>query len=184
MYSGYGFIKSEIGDVDVVMHNGEYHLFHLTLPNHDYIAHAVSRDGLRWRRVKNALFVSDPPAWDDDMLWTMHISKDPHRPGAWRMFYTGLSLQEGGRIQRLGLAVSDDLYHWRKVNEGPFPLEARSPHYESTLDQGRKWVSFRDPYFVEHAGEGYLLVSARVQHGPIIRRGCVAVLNETAPNHF
>jgi beta-fructofuranosidase len=184
VYSGYGFIKSEIGDVDVVMHNGEYHLFHLTLPNHDYIAHAVSRDGLRWRRVKNALFVSDPPAWDDDMLWTMHITRNPHRDGAWRMFYTGLSLQEGGRVQRLGLAVSDDLYHWHKVNEGPFPLEARSPHYESTLDQGRKWVSFRDPYFVEHDGEGHLLVSARVPNGPIIRRGCVAVLKETSPNHF
>ena len=80
MYSGYGFRKSEIGDVDVVVHNGEYHLFHLTLPNHDYIAHAVSRDGLHWRRVKNALFISDPPAWDDDMLWTMHVSRDPHRP--------------------------------------------------------------------------------------------------------
>ncbi len=184
MYSGYGFIKSEIGDVDVVMHNGEYHLFHLTVPNHDYIAHAVSRDGLRWRRVKNALFVSDPPAWDDDMLWTMHVSRSPRHSGSWRMFYTGLSLQEGGRVQRLGLAVSDDLYHWRKVNEAPFPLEARSPHYESTLDEGRKWVSFRDPYFVEHEGEGYLLVSARVPQGPIIRRGCVAVLKETSPNHF
>ena len=48
----------------------------------------------------------------------------------------------------------------------------------------RKWVSFRDPCFVEHEGQGYLLVSARVPHGPIIRRGCVAVLKETEPNHF
>ena len=54
VYSGYGFRKSEVGDVDVVRHGGEYHLFHLTLPNHDYIAHAVSKDGLHWRRVKNA----------------------------------------------------------------------------------------------------------------------------------
>ncbi len=184
MYTGYGFRKSEIGDVDVVVHNGEYHLFHLTLPNHDYIAHAVSRDGLHWRRVKNALFISDPPAWDDDMLWTMHVSRDPHRPDSWRMFYTGLSMEEGGRIQRVGLAVSDNLYDWRKVEEPPFPLEAQGPHYESTLDEGRNWVSFRDPYFVQHDGEAYLLVSARVSHGPIIRRGCVAALRETSPYHF
>ncbi len=184
MYSGYGFRKSEIGDVDVVVHNGEYHLFHLTLPNHDYIAHAVSRDGLHWRRVKNALFISDPPAWDDDMLWTMHVTPDPHQPGAWRMFYTGLSMEERGRVQRVGLAVSDDLYDWRKVDDPPFPLEAQAPHYESTVDEGRNWVSFRDPYFVQHNGEGYLMVSARVAHGPIIRRGCVAALKETAPNYF
>lgn len=184
MYSGYGFRKSEIGDVDVVVHNGEYHLFHLTLPNHDYIAHAVSRDGLHWRRVKNALFISDPPAWDDDMLWTMHVSRNPYQPGSWRMFYTGLSMQERGRVQRLGLAVSDDLYDWRKVNQGAFPLEARSPHYESTLDEGRNWVSFRDPCFFEHDGKGCLVVSARVPDGPIIRRGCVAILKESAPNRF
>jgi len=184
VYTGYGFRKSEIGDVDVVVHDGEYHLFHLTLPNHDYIAHAVSKDGLHWRRVKNALFISDPPAWDDDMLWTMHVSRNPHQPGSWRMFYTGLSMEEGGRVQRVGLAISDDLYDWRKVNQGAFPLEAQSPHYESKVDEGRNWVSFRDPFFVQHDGEGYLVVSARVSHGPIIRRGCVATLKETAPNHF
>ncbi|MCA9972344.1 MAG: hypothetical protein KC425_19115, partial [Anaerolineales bacterium] len=122
MYTSYGFRESEIGDVDVVRHGGLYHLFHLTLPNHDYIAHAVSEDGLRWRRVKNALFIGDPVSWDDDMLWTMHISPDPYRPNAWRMFYTGLSMRERGRIQRIGLARSDDLYTWHKEPGDAYPL--------------------------------------------------------------
>lgn len=77
-----------MGDVDVLWHDGVYHLFHLTLPNHDFIAHAVSRDGLNWERIENALFVGHPGEWDDHMLWTMHVSPDPHRPGSWRMFYT------------------------------------------------------------------------------------------------
>ena len=51
-------------------------LFHLIIPNHDYIAHAVSKDGISWKRVKNALFVGDPGEWDDDMLWTMHVCED------------------------------------------------------------------------------------------------------------
>ena len=123
MYSGYGFRDFEIGDVDVVKHDGIYHLFHLTLPNHDYIAHAVSEDGLKWRRVKNALFISDPMAWDDDMLWTMHVSSDPYKRGAWRMFYTGLCMRERGRVQRIGLARSDDLYIWRKDGSESYPLE-------------------------------------------------------------
>jgi len=64
LYAGYGFREFEIGDVDVIRHEGLYHLFHLILPNHDYIAHAVSKDGLHWQRVKNALFIGEPKAWD------------------------------------------------------------------------------------------------------------------------
>ena len=73
MYSGSGFSDWEIGDITVIIHEGIYHLFHLIIPNHDYIAHAVSADGISWKRVKNALFVGDPGEWDDDMLWTMHV---------------------------------------------------------------------------------------------------------------
>lgn len=212
--------RKAIGDVDVLFHEGLYHLFHLVLPNHDFIAHAVSTDGIHWRRVKNALFIGDPGSWDDLMLWTMHVSPDPHRQGGWRMFYTGLSRKERGGIQRLGLAVSDDLYSWRKVpvrwvdGRGPrdpepirkareaslpkqgdsiraltdpescFPLEADPAHYESNLSEGRQWVSFRDPYFGTLDGQGWLLMAARVKDGPVVRRGCVGLLKEVAPNHF
>lgn len=184
MYTGYGFRDFEIGDVDVLKDNGIYHLFHLTLPNHDYIAHAVSDDGLKWQRVKNALFISDPMAWDDDMLWTMHVSPDPYRPGAWRMFYTGLSMGERGRVQRVGMARSNDLYNWHKDNSGIYPLEIPADYYESTLQEGRHWVSFRDPYFFRENGQGYLLAAGRVNTGPIIRRGCVAMAREVSENQF
>ncbi|MDZ7707384.1 MAG: hypothetical protein U5J97_05720 [Trueperaceae bacterium] len=77
MYRSGGFRPVEIGDVDVVAHDGVYHLFHLVLPNHDLIAHATSEDGARWTPVRNALFVGDPGAFDDDMLWSVHVSADP-----------------------------------------------------------------------------------------------------------
>ena len=79
MYSGAGFSDWEIGDITVYIHNGEYHLFHLIIPNHDYIAHATSKDGLAWRRTKNAIFVGDPGEWDDDMLWTMHVFSNENK---------------------------------------------------------------------------------------------------------
>ena len=60
MYTGHGFNEWGIGDVDVIKVGDTYHLFHLYLPNHAYIAHAVSTDGLSWTRVRNALFVGDP----------------------------------------------------------------------------------------------------------------------------
>ncbi|QDU41112.1 hypothetical protein Mal4_54770 [Maioricimonas rarisocia] len=212
--------RKAIGDVDVVYHEGLYHLFHLVLPNHDFIAHAVSTNGINWRRVNNAVFIGDPGSWDDLMLWTMAVTPDPHEPGRWRMFYTGLSRRDKGRFQRIGLAVSDDLFHWRKAPvhwqdmRGPndpelvkrarllcehhsasrhdaeldeascFPLEPDGEFYESALDEGRHWVSFRDPYYYRENGEGWLIASGRVNEGPIVRRGCVSVMKETAPNQF
>jgi beta-fructofuranosidase len=184
MYTGYGFRNFEIGDVDVVCDDGLYHLFHLTLPNHDYIAHAVSKDGIKWERVKNALFISDPKSWDDDMLWTMHVTPNPYEEGAWRMFYTGLCLRESGRVQRIGLAHSPNLYDWVKDDSGNYPLEISGDHYETSLNEGRLWVSFRDPFCYQEDGRTYLLATARTNKGPIIRRGCAALAEETAENKF
>ena len=221
MFSETDGSRKAIGDVDVVYHEGLYHLFHLVLPNHDFIAHAVSTDGLNWRRVANALFIGDPGSWDDLMLWTMHVSADPHQDGRWRMFYTGLSRRDRGGKQRIGLAVSDDLFHWHKCatrwedRRGPndpelvkqaretgrvfesddrhapydpsscLPVTPSPKYYESELDEGRHWVSFRDPFFYRsEEGEGYLLAAGRVKDGPIVRRGCVAAMQEVLPGHF
>ena len=114
MFAESAWSRKTIGDVDVVWHDGLYHLFHLVLPNHDFIAHAISDNALNWRRVDNALFIGDPGSWDDLMLWTMHVTPDPNRDGQWRMFYTGLSRRDKGLKQRIGLATSSDLYHWTK----------------------------------------------------------------------
>lgn len=207
MYSESLTFRKTIGDVDVLWHDGLYHLFHLVLPNHDFIAHAVSRDGFDWRRVDNALFIGHPGSWDDHMLWTMHVSPDPFRPGSWRMFYTGLARRDHGEIQRLGMARSDDLYTWRKApdswrdeqqgkhdgSEGvsspfdassPFPLSAAAPHYEYSLKEGRSWISWRDPFYFRDNGCGYLLAAGRVSSGPVIRRGCVALYKETGSEQF
>ncbi|WP_168203582.1 glycosyl hydrolase [Oceanispirochaeta crateris] len=184
MYSSKGFQSSELGDVDVLFYRGMYHLFHLVLPNHDYIAHAVSSDGILWRRVKNALFIGEPGEWDDDMLWTMHVSQDPDHEGIWRMFYTGIARREGGRIQRIGLARSKDLYNWEKDQSGQYPLAITGPVYEQDMEEGRTWISCRDPFFYNDEAVRMLLVSARVAEGPIIRRGCVGVAIEEKPDHF
>lgn len=194
MYASHGFLRSDIGDVDVVFHDGLYHLFHLVLPNHDFIAHAVSEDGLNWRRVKNALFVGEPGTWDDDMLWTMHVSQhpdfgSPDHPDAprWRMFYTGLARREYGRIQRVGLATSNNLLSWKRATSAPgMPLEADGRYYESSTEEGRHWVSFRDPFFHHdpETGTRQLLVAGRVKTGPVVRRGCVARYAEQPDGSF
>ncbi|WP_235297454.1 glycoside hydrolase family protein [Portibacter marinus] len=173
MYSGSGFSDWEIGDVDVFIHEGKYHLFHLIIPNHDYIAHAISDDGVHWTRVRNALFVGHPGEWDDDMLWTMHVSKHGEK---FRMYYTGLQRRDKGIIQKIGVAESDDLMTWEKKQPLNFPLSSEQPHYEDVNNNPRKWLSFRDPFFYHYRGDDYLLICARSSFGPTSRRGCVALM--------
>lgn len=173
MYSGSGYSDWEIGDITIHLHKGVYHLFHLIIPNHDYIAHAVSNDGLNWRRTKNAVFVGDPGEWDDDMLWTMHVFSKAEK---FFMFYTGLQRRDRGKISKIGLAESDDLVHWRKVNKPGLPIDVKPGIYEYAEDNPRGWLSFRDPFYFETDGNSWLLFCGRNNSGPLSRRGCVGLI--------
>ncbi|MDQ6763435.1 MAG: glycosyl hydrolase family 32, partial [Bacteroidota bacterium] len=181
MYSGSGFSDWEIGDITVIIHEGVYHLFHLIIPNHDYIAHATSKDGISWKRVNNALFVGEPGEWDDDMLWTMDVCRvaEKAKGKAFEMYYTGLQRRDRGVISRIGLAESDDLITWKKNRKNIYPIEPRGIYYEAPDANPRKWLSFRDPFRYEYNGEVYLLVCARTITGPVSRRGCVGVVKIT-----
>ena len=170
MYSGSGFSDWEIGDITVIIHNGIYHLYHLIIPNHDYIAHAISKDGISWRRVNNALFVGNPGEWDDDMLWTMHVCEVD---GKFEMYYTGLQRKDRGMISKVGFAQSDNLIDWKKNKKEIFPIEPKGIFYEASNTNPRKWLSFRDPFRFEYKDDVYLLICARSIHGPVSRRGCV-----------
>jgi hypothetical protein len=52
MYSGSGFSEWEIGDLAVIIHNGIYRLFHLIIPNHDYIAPCYLK---RWNLMSSVV---------------------------------------------------------------------------------------------------------------------------------
>jgi len=176
MYSGSGFSDWEIGDITVIIHKNVYHLFHLIIPNHDYIAHAVSTDGVSWKRVNNAIFVGNPGEWDDDMLWTMHVVEVGDK---FEMYYTGLQRKDRGVISRVGYAESHNLVDWVKKSKTIFPIEPKGIYYETYKTNPRTWLSFRDPFRFEHAGEIYLLVATRTITGPVSRRGCVGLVKIT-----
>jgi beta-fructofuranosidase len=165
MFSETDGSRKAIGDIHVLFHEGLYHLFHLVLPNHDFIAHAVSTDAIHWRRVRNAIFLGDPGSWDDLMLWTMHVSPDPHKPGSWRMFYTGLSRRDRGLYQRVGLAVSDDLYVWKK--HPVHWIDGRGP---------------KDPELVKKAREQSLRHEPNEITAPINPESCYPI--SPSPDHY
>jgi beta-fructofuranosidase len=133
---------------------------------------------MEWERTRNAIFTGDPGSWDDDMLWTMHVSRNAAL-GVYEMFYTGLHQAENGYIQRIGRAVSRDLSAWRKENIQNLPLLPRGDHYEVPGAAARGWVSFRDPFIFSQEGRDWMLICARTREGMASRRGCVGLMRRT-----
>ena len=171
MYSSRGVSLSDIGDIEIFPHGGELHLFHLTLPNHDVVQHLISRDGLSWQRLPNAIRTGDPGACDDDQIWTMSVTE---HDGRFFMLYTALSLAEDGRVQRTALATSDDLIRWTKSERNPCG-EADARWYETAVDT-KGMVSWRDPKPIRVGDTYYAAVCAREKHGPFMRRGAVGLM--------
>ena len=159
-----------------------YHLFFLRASRalHDplrrhrraSVGHAVSSDLRNWQLLPDALVHADSPAWDDLATWTGSAVQDP--AGGWRLFYTGLSHAEHGLVQRIGVAVSDDLLIWRRVSDKPL-LEADSRWYEKLDRVGWLEEAWRDPFvFADPDGDGWhMLITARVPHDGPTARGVI-----------
>ncbi|MFM9108821.1 MAG: hypothetical protein ACKOWF_19220, partial [Chloroflexota bacterium] len=165
--------QSELGDIEVVAgDDGRLHLFHLTLPNHDVVQHAVSRDGLHWEPVAPALHTGAPGACDDDQIWTMSVTRVGAR---WEMLYTALSRSEDGAVQRTAAASSDDLFTWRKG--APSAVAEADPRWYETDPVEWGSVSWRDPKPFHADGRWHAVVAARERSGPLMRRGCAGLMS-------
>lgn len=160
---------------------GEYHFFYLQAPRslgdvrlrHRFasVGHAASRDLRSWHVLADALSPGPRGSWDDMAIWTGSVIE---RDGRWHMLYTGTNLSEGGLVQRIGLAVSDDLDRWEKHSANPV-IEADGRWYE-LLDPGR-WrdQSWRDPWLFEDGdGDVRALITARAREGEPDGAGVIA----------
>lgn len=135
---------------------------------HPYIGHATSPDLKNWEIQKDAVAVGDSPSWDSWTTWTGSVVQA--EDGTWWMFYTGTSREDGGDIQRIGAAVSRDLFNWEKIAANPL-TEASGEWYE-LLDYAA-WhdQAWRDPWVFRHDGIWHMLVTARAKNGQKYSRG-------------
>jgi beta-fructofuranosidase len=137
------------------------------------IGHAVSKDLRDWTLLPDALVFDDAPAWDDQATWTGSVVRADD--GRWHLFYTGVSRAEGGKVQRIGSAVSHDLLAWERT-EGP--LCEADPRYYEKFGEDSGWFdeAWRDPWvFRDRSGDGWhMLVTARaVGDAPARERGVI-----------
>ena len=103
----------------------------------------------------------------------------PAAAGQFHIFYTGHNphLRAAGQPEQAIMhAVSDDLYHWRKVPADTFfaPAAGWEPH------------DWRDPFVFWNAEAGayWMLLAARQTAGPSRRRGCTALCASTDLAHW
>jgi beta-fructofuranosidase len=159
-----------------------HHIFYLQAPralarpalrHHSAsVGHAVSGDLRTWDVLPDALRPGRAGSWDDLAIWTGSAIE---HEGRWHMLYTGICSADGGLVQRIGLAVSDDLVQWEKHASNPV-LEADARWYD-LLDLSR-WrdQSWRDPWLFRCEEDGFVhaLITARSRTGPADGAGVVA----------
>ena len=142
-----------------------FHLFFLTAPkslgdpalrhSHARVGHATSSDLTNWTRAADAVGGSQP-GYDDRAVWTGCVVRDAE---AWRMFRTGISLDEAGPVQRIGVDTSEDLFFWTPESGPNWPLTADPVWYEKS-DTNEHW---RDPWVVQDAGGlWHMYITARL----------------------
>jgi beta-fructofuranosidase len=134
------------------------------------IGHAISQDLIHWEILPDALIPSgENGAWDNFTTWTGSIIK---HAGTWFMFYTGTNREENGKIQRVGLATSNDLIHWERYLPGA--LIEPDPQWYETFDLDL-WheQTWRDPWVFEYGGKFHALITARCNTGEKYGRGVI-----------
>ena len=167
-----------------VADDGErYHLFFLQAPSGlgdpalrhaaATIWHATSVDLADWDVHGEALGPA-PAGWDDLAVWTGSVARGDD--GVWRLYYTGLSTGGLGILdQRLGLAESDDLFHWRRVGERRL-LDIDPATYRTLDGHALASETWRDPFvFRDPGGDGWhMLITARDREAPRRSDGVLA----------
>ena len=168
-----------VWDFWIAVDGETYHLFFLQAPRSlrdpelrhraASVGHATSTDLIDWTDAGTAITPGLPGEWDDVATWTGSVI---HHADRWWMFYSGSMNTEGGLVQRIGAAVSDDLKLW--VKHPSNLLLSAHPFWYEQLDR-KKWhdEAWRDPW-VYPVHDGYeMLVTARVNAGPGRERGVI-----------
>ena len=169
----------DIGDAWYYEADDAVHVYFLTKPEASDggwdIGHAATRDLVAWEYLGLALARGAPGSWDDKSLATGSVFS---RDGRYWMAFTGHKLDEPLFVQRVGMAVSDDLVRWEKLPENP-TSEADPAHYELVSTGRRTLTHWRDPFLLDTGEDVVQYVCARRTDGDISSRGTVGVARST-----
>lgn len=148
---------------------GVWHLYHIAgtpgvsccLPGNEiWFGHATTRDFVTWETHEPCFFI-DIRGWDHGHVFAPYVIA--HAGRHW-MFYTGVATDN---TQRIGVAVSDDLFHWERASDRPV---IRPEEYGWAFCPTTGGAACRDAHVITHDGTFQLYYTAVTRDG----RGCVA----------
>lgn len=135
------------------------------------IGHATSSDLVDWTVHPTALEPRTGPAWDDQATWTGCVAEAPD--GTYVLYYTGIGRHDDCGVQRIGIAVSDDLETWTRTSDGP-AVVADGRWYETDPSRTFDGVAWRDPWvFAGPDGRWHMLITASAAGWPAATGGVI-----------
>ncbi len=149
-------------DHAIFHHDGLFHCYYIRgraatnwpeYPTCDF-GHAVSTDLKRWTPQRPVLH-TPAQGWDEYQVWAPHVIA---HNGRFFMFYTGVNRH---CAQAIGLAVSTDLYHWRRVGRAPVIRPGAWGVWSAD-----RWSDCRDPMVLQADGMFYCYYTAQRQAAP------------------
>jgi beta-fructofuranosidase len=133
------------------------------------IGHATSEDLVNWRIEDTILRPGVPGSYDGICPATGSVIE---AFGRYWMAYTG---NWQGPKPTVAMAVSDDLYNWKKIDTNP--ITTIDPDYYDTnpAPAPRNWLHWRDPFLFYDNGRYYHYVCAKQNNGPQDQRGTLGL---------
>lgn len=165
---------NHLGDSWYFVESSIVHCYYLTCPDsverHTAwdIAHATSRDLVNWELQGIVVSRGADDEWDGSCIATGSVIQFQDR---YWMAYTGRWNEP--RVS-VGLAVSDDLFTWTKVDYNPITT-TDTRYYEPLGSGSRRMGHWRDPYLFQHEQYVYHFVCASRNDGDPQARGSVGV---------
>ena len=164
-------------DHALIEKNGEHHLFYIRgtaatswseFPTANF-GHAVSTDLKNWR-IENPVLQTEPGAWDGYQVWAPYVME---HGGKYYMFYTGVN---DSVSQAIGLAVSDDLYRWKRCGDGPVVTPGVWGQWSENA-----WSDCRDPVVLQDGDTFYCYYTARRKEPS---EACIGVASSKDLTHW
>ena len=135
----------------------EYHTFK------DFcLGMAISKDGISWKKYNDlsttehpfrdsdpVLFPGKGPEWDNSMIWISDIKLDKN---GFKMYYTGINVNEMVFTSSVGFATSNDGIRWNKYQGNPVFTAKDDPFTQTFTDQ----LFIENPCII-HVGNQYFM---------------------------
>ncbi len=156
-----------------------FHLYHIAgtpgvsccLPGNEiWFGHATTTDFRRWE-THEPCFYLNPAGWDNGHVFAPNVIA---AEGRYWMFYTGCALDN---TQRIGVAVSDDLFTWTRAC--PTPV-IRPEEYGWAFCPTTGGSACRDPHVMRLGDEYRMYYTAVTNAG----RGCVGLAASRDLRHW